>query len=208
MAATAKRKDGEKPAYHHGDLRAALMTAALELIDRHGVKAFSLKDAAVMAGVSTAAPYRHFADKEALLRAIQMEGFSQFNAALAAAYESGQTPQARIEELGVAYVMFALEHPGHFRVMFGMTGSGSPESEASDAPEPTGFLLLVKGVEELMPRASEQDRHAMVLAAWSLVHGFAMLQMEGALTGLVPAGEIEAQLRRTLALSIGPTAGA
>jgi AcrR family transcriptional regulator len=204
LTARAKRADGEKPAYHHGDLRAALIRAALELIDRHGVKGFSLKDAAVMAGVSTAAPYRHFADKEALIGAIQMEGFALFNSALAAAYESGQTPRARIEELGIAYVLFALQHPGHFRVMFGLAGSGSPEPEA----DPTGFLLLVKGVAELTPGTGDEERHAMVLACWSLVHGFAMLQMEGAFAGLIAAEEVETQLRRTLTLSIGRMTGA
>ncbi len=195
-----------KAPYHHGDLREALLSAALDLIQRYGVQGFSLKAAAQMAGVSTAAPYRHFADKEALIAALQAQGFAIFDAALAAAFHSGQTPLARIEELGVAYVLFALQHPAHFRIMFdlsGLAGSTHPSTAKHPEPspaEPTGFSLLVRGVDELLPHASPADRHATVLACWSLVHGYAMLQMEGAFHGM--GADIETQLRHTISLSI------
>ncbi len=188
-------------AYHHGDLRAALMAAALALIDRHGVKGFSLKDAAVMAGVSTAAPYRHFADKDALLRAIQVEGFGLFNAALSDAFASRTSACERIEELGVAYVLFALRHPAHFRVMFGVRDMSAPPLEQDK--QASGFHLLVRGVAELHPEASDAVRHDVVLACWSVVHGFAMLQMETAFVGMTEIPAIERQLRRTLRLMIG-----
>ena len=132
----------ERQPYHHGDLRAALMAAALALIDEHGVKGFTLKDAARMAGVSVAAPYRHFADKEALLRAIREEGFAGFDAALAASGEQSATAEERILELGMAYVRFAIGHPAHFRVMFGMAGG----PKVAQAEMPTGFRLLVEAV--------------------------------------------------------------
>jgi len=195
---TRKRKP-----YHHGDLRAALMAAALSLIDRDGVKGFSLKDAAVMAGVSTAAPYRHFADKDALLAAIQVEGFGLFNAALSDAFASAVTAEARIEELGVAYVLFALRHPAHFRVMFGVRGTGAPPKQENPDELASGFALLVRGVAELHPEATAAVRHDMVLACWSVVHGFAMLQMETAFVGMTDLGEIERQVRRTLRLMVG-----
>ena len=189
--------------YHHGDLRVALKRAALELIVEHGVKGFTLKDAAEIVGVSTAAPYRHFADKDALIREIQAEGFAQFNQALAGAFGAGETAVARVEELGVAYVHFALEHPGHFRVMFGQGGKATPMSGDAQA---TGYELLVEGVAGMRPGASQAERQAMVVACWAVVHGFAMLQMEGAFAGmsahggLTASGGLEELLRGSLRL--------
>ena len=106
-----------KRPYHHGDLRAALMTAALSLIDQHGVKGLALSDAAHLAGVSVAAPYRHFKDKEALLAEIAAEGFTLFRDALARAAQSHPEDKVkRLVEMGVAYVDFALHHRSHFKV--------------------------------------------------------------------------------------------
>jgi AcrR family transcriptional regulator len=182
--------------YHHGDLRAALMSAALSLIEQRGVKAFSLKDAAMHVGVSSAAPYRHFADKDALLAALRGEAFGLFHDSLKAASASGGTPTERLEELGVAYVMFALRNPARFRIMFGLAGPSEP-------PAPNAFLLLVDAVAAVMPRAGEKRRHDLVVACWSIVHGFATLQMEGAFAS-PQQDEMEQQLRRTLRLLIQP----
>jgi AcrR family transcriptional regulator len=200
----AKRKTaGDKQPYHHGDLRAALMQAALLLIDRHGIKGFSLKDAAAHAGVSTAAPYRHFADKDALLRAIKGEGFALFDASLAAAYESATGAQTKIVELGVAYVRFALEHPAHFRVMFSLRGEEQAEQGGDGA---SGFLLLVEAVTALHPHATPETRNDLVLVCWSLVHGFATLQLEGAFDDTLEIGDPEGRLRRALTVLTGKTA--
>jgi len=196
-----RNQNDDKQPYHHGDLRAALLKAALLLIDQHGVKGFSLKDAAALAGVSTAAPYRHFADKEALLYALQGEGFGLFNASLAAAFARGESASSKIEEMGVAYVLFALHHPAHFRVMFGLTGG--PESGLEPDPSrASGFLLLVEAVGALLPQARPEVRNDLVIAAWSLVHGFAWLQIEGAFAGTVGMGDVESQLRRTINLTL------
>jgi AcrR family transcriptional regulator len=211
MAKTAERAGSEKQAYHHGDLRASLMASALALIERDGVKGFSLKDAAAAVGVSTAAPYRHFADKEALLYALKSEGFTLFNSALAEAYGRSEDPAGRLVELGVAYVVFALHHPAYFRIMFGLAGGSDPRS--GPQPDPShadGFLLLVKAVEALAPSAGPEAQKDLVLACWSLVHGFAMLQMEGALGRTVAiddVGGIEGQLRRTLGVLLMNSAG-
>jgi AcrR family transcriptional regulator len=207
MAKTAERAGSEKHAYHHGDLRASLMASALALIERDGVKGFSLKDAAAAAGVSTAAPYRHFADKEALLYALKSEGFTLFNSGLAEAYQRLQDPAARLVELGVAYVVFALHHPAHFRIMFGLAGGADPRPHPSHAD---GFLLLVKAVEAVTPSAGPEEQRDLVLASWSLVHGFAMLQMEGALARTIAIDNvdgIEGQLRRTLGVLLMNSAG-
>jgi AcrR family transcriptional regulator len=193
----------DRQPYHHGDLRSALMAAALTLIGQHGVKGFTLKDAARMAGVSIAAPYRHFADKDALLAAIQLEGFTRFNAALHAAYQQASTAQTKFVELGVAYVRFALEHPAHFRVIFSLENKAHalPLPSMPDA-SPDGFSLLVEAVAALYPHAKQQQIHDIVLANWSLVHGFALLYLDGSFTATVGAFDPETQLRRTLALSL------
>ena len=198
MASKSSEKPLEKQPYHHGDLRAALMAAALKLIDQHGVKGFTLKDAARMAGVSIAAPYRHFADKEALLLAIQEEGFAAFDAALAASRNPASTPKEQLIELGVAYLRFALGHPAHIRVMFGMTVSASPEPKQSHHGE-IGYALLVESVAALNPRAPQDLQHDLVVASWSIVHGYALLQLDGAWAASGSTGDPETQLRRTLA---------
>ena len=198
MASKSDRESPEKQPYHHGDLRAALMAAALKLIDQHGVKGFTLKDAARMAGVSIAAPYRHFADKEALLHAIQQEGFATFDAELAASRDPEATPKVRLIELGVAYLHFALGHPAHMQVMFGMAPVAKPEPPAA-MEVPTGYRLLMEAVSALDPHASPDVQHDLVLACWSVVHGYALLQLDGALAATGLTGDPEAQLRRTLA---------
>ncbi len=199
--AKLERLSAGRQAYHHGDLRAALIAAGLALIEQHGAKGFTLKDAARMAGVSIAAPYRHFADRDALLGAIQAEGFARFNAALLAAYQQESDALARFVELGVAYVHFALEHPAHFRVMFSMESKVRPDPP--ELPEDSdGFSLLVKAVTALYPQASRERIYDLVLANWSLVHGFALLTIDGSFAGTVGAIHVESQLRRTLAFFV------
>src|ERR1700735_1070716 len=108
------------------------MTAALSLIDEHGVKGLALSDAAHLAGVSVAAPYRHFKDKEALLAEIAAEGFTMFRDALAHAYQSHPEDKVkRLVEMGLPSVHFALRHRSHFKVMWegGMAGANYPEMQ-------------------------------------------------------------------------------
>jgi AcrR family transcriptional regulator len=170
-----------KRPYHHGDLRAALMTAALSLIDEHGVKGLALSDAAHLAGVSVAAPYRHFKDKEALLAEIAAEGFTMFRDALAHAARSHPEDKVkRLVEMGVAYVDFALRHRSHFQVMWesGITQANHPEMQQTAQQ---AYRLLEEAANALHPRAHPSRQQALVRAAWSLVHGYAMLTLAGEL---------------------------
>src|SRR5688572_23914771 len=106
--------------YHHGDLRRALLDATLRLVELHGPQGFTLRAAARAAGVTAGAPYHHFKDKDALLGAVAAEGFELFRAALqGAAARPAATPRERMRNVGVAYVLFAVEHPTRFRVMLG-----------------------------------------------------------------------------------------
>lgn len=174
------------------------MTASLSLIDQHGVKGLALSDAAHLAGVSVAAPYRHFKDKEALLAEIAAEGFTMFRDALARAAQSHPDDKVkRLVEMGVAYVDFALRHRSHFKVMWeaGIVKANYPEIEhtASQA-----YLLLEEAAKDLHPRAHPSRQQALVRAAWSIVHGYAMLTLEGEL----PAQGTEQNARNLLRQSL------
>jgi AcrR family transcriptional regulator len=144
------------PTYHHGDLRAAVLEAAGVLIEKEGLAGLSVREAARRAGVSHNAPYRHFADREALLEGLAQEGVAQLERALAGL--SGR-------ELGEAYVRFARAHPQRFRLMFTRRRDAMHERFAR------AFAGL--GTEAKVAGA----------AAWSLVHGLACLMLDGQLTG-------------------------
>jgi AcrR family transcriptional regulator len=196
-----------KRPYHHGDLRSTLMRAALVLIEENGVKGLALSDAARQAGVSVAAPYRHFNGKEALLAEIAAEGFGLFRDALARAMQSYPKDKVkRLVEMGVAYVDFALEHRSHFKVMWegGISKEKYPEvgKAAYEA-----YLLLEGAARDLLPSAPAARQQALVASAWSLVHGFAVLTLEREL--VVVAGEHEGKklLRQSLHLVLDQFAG-
>jgi AcrR family transcriptional regulator len=189
-----------KRPYHHGDLRAALITAALSLIDEHGVKGLALSDAAHLAGVSVAAPYRHFKDKEALLAEIAAEGFAMFRDALARAARSHPDDKVkRLVEMGVAYVDFALQHRPHFKVMWegGVAKANYPEMRQTAHQ---AYLLLEEAAKDLHPRAHPARQQALVRAAWSVVHGYAMLTLEGELPSHGSEQSARTLLRQSLHL--------
>jgi AcrR family transcriptional regulator len=149
--------------YHHGDLPAALLRAAGRTLEKRGVGALSLREAARSAGVSHNAPYRHFPDRQALLAALAAEGF-----ALLAERLRGQSARA----MGEAYVRFALEQPQRFRLMFGgvLPMANYPElRSAADG----AYRALVEAFKEL-PRPE-----VAAAAAWALVHGLSHLLLDG-----------------------------
>ncbi|MFQ6395787.1 TetR/AcrR family transcriptional regulator [Nocardia sp. KC 131] len=163
-----------KSGYHHGDLRATILAAAAEQIATDGVDAISLRGLARRAGVSHAAPAHHFGDRSGLLTELAIEGFDLLADQLAAA-----GPDFR--EVGVAYIRFAREHPGHFDVMF------RHELVHTDDPR-----LATARARSRAVLTSGTGQPAGQLAAWSLVHGFAALWREGALKNstLGPSGAI------------------
>src|SRR5207244_11860231 len=108
---------GKKRPYHHGNLRQALIDAALELIEERGVSALTLREVARQVGVTHAAPQRHFADRAALVAAVAEQGFRGLAAHVASVRGSARTPAQRLRALGVAYVEYALAHTAHLRVM-------------------------------------------------------------------------------------------
>ena len=169
-----------KASYHHGDLRAALVRAALELLEESGETALSLRAAARRAGVSPAAPYRHYADREALISAVAAVGYRELATRLAAAHPSPSTPD-QLASVAIAYVQFALERPALFRIMFGEPcDRDNDERVAATA----AVSLYVRGiVERAFPEA---DADSLATAIWALVHGLAFLHLDGKLDASTP----------------------
>jgi AcrR family transcriptional regulator len=168
--------------YHHGDLRRALLQAAVRTIHSHGVGGLTLRGVGSTLGVSRTALYRHFTDKGALLAAVAAEGFRMLREETARAWEDGERGLRAFEAMGVAYVRFALTHPSHYRVMFGAdmssVGDADLEQEGGGA-----FQVLVDALTALQKQklARRDDTQQMALFVWSAVHGVAMLAIDGRL---------------------------
>ena len=164
--------------YHHGNLREALMRAALDLIAEKGPAGFTFAEAARSAGVSPAAPYRHFRDRDELLASVALQGFGQFEAALTKAWDGGRPdPFAAFERLGRAYLAFARAEPAYYSAMFevGIPLDTNPElRQAGDR----AFAVLRTAAEALiatLPSANRPPALMMALHVWALAHGIASL---------------------------------
>lgn len=172
--------------YHHGDLRATLLTTAMQMLEEG--ESFSLRAVARRAGVSPTAPYRHFPDRAALESALAAEGFRDLKADL---LEGRDLPSsvAEVAEFGVAYVGFALRRPALFRLMF-----GNPCDDANDERvRATSELheLLAVALTKVFPDA---DAVSLATASWSLAHGLAFLHLDGKLAP-TPRAAVAARVR-------------
>ncbi|WP_448315206.1 TetR/AcrR family transcriptional regulator [Streptomyces sp. CO7] len=172
--------------YHHGDLRRAIMSAALEAIAAEGPAALSLRDLARRAGVSHAAPAHHFKDRTGLLTAIAAEGHELLADALRRADD--------LREAGVRYVRFAREHPAHFQVMF------SPQLlRPEDVELVTAQALSGAALRDAVAGVPDRDRGVEArlagVAAWSLAHGFATLLLAHNLDDALGGGDPEETFR-------------
>ncbi|MEO1620337.1 MAG: TetR/AcrR family transcriptional regulator, partial [Cyanobacteria bacterium J06632_3] len=167
---------------HHGDLRQALLSAALVILETKDIKSLSLRQVARQAGVSHTAPYRHFADKAALLAAVAQEGFLEFGKYLQAAVVEEQ-PLESLRATGVAYVQYALDHPTHFRVMFGHFPDNEPNDSKLSIISNNTFQILVNVIAagQAAGVVKSGDPHFLALGRWSMVHGVAMLLLDGML---------------------------
>lgn len=173
----SRAKPAPRRAYHHGDLRQALLDVALELIAEHGPDGFTLREAARRLGVSHSAPYRHFTDKDALLIAVAEAGFVELHRAGRAASDAAEDcPRARLRAFGEAYLRFAIEHPSQYRVMFGRAIS-KPTPALREAGD-LAFGLLEAQVAEVVGSVDTRDLAMAVMAG---VHGLAMLALDGML---------------------------
>ncbi|SRR5579864_8862862 len=168
--------------YHHGNLREALIEAAVQLIAEVGPDGFTLREVARRAGVSHNAPYRHFRDKDALLAAVAGQGFEELTQSMLVAARKQQSPLERLRAAGLAYVEFALRRPQHFTSMF--DASPAETGEAGDAGA-RAFQTLVGFIEACQAAGSipAGDPQPFALTAWSLVHGIAKLALAGRFPG-------------------------
>ncbi|MBO0863843.1 MAG: TetR/AcrR family transcriptional regulator [Mycobacterium sp.] len=178
---TSRRSaDEHRDSYHHGDLKRALTDAALSLVAEKGPKGFTLTEAARRAGVSAAAPYRHFSDKDQLLAAAAEQGFLQLHAALTAAIDRARDPKRRLVTLGRAYVRWAVTHPDYYQIMFAAHTVRS-EHHGLVSAAALAFDDLLEATTTYLASGTLRGRDSRRLASalWSLVHGIASLSIGG-----------------------------
>lgn len=160
--------------YHHGDLRRALLDAALALAEECGAAGVTLRQVAERAGVSQTAPYRHFADKTAMLAAASEEGFRLLYARMLAVSQEAR-PGQQIGAWAACYVEFAVKHTAYFRLMFGQGSAQKSTSVSLQAAARDTFQLLLQTVKKRV----KADPHRLALEVWSLAHGMAVLAVDG-----------------------------
>ena len=203
--------EGEDAPYHHGALRDALLGAAERLLEREGLAGLTLRAVAREAGVSHAAPTHHFGDLTGLVSELAAIGFRQFNDAMAAAGATGNSPMAKAMARAKAYVAYAQAHPGMYGLMFRTERLDMSRASLREAAR-ASFAGLAGAIganrqEQISEQALSLDQGAAIARAWSLVHGFTMLLLDGRLSDILrrlPEGTdaetlLDAMLRTTVA---------
>ena len=186
------RAKGRQPAsdsrigYHHGDLRRALIEAALSLVAERRGADLSIREVARRAGVTYAAPYHHFADKSALLAAVACEGFQGLVSRLERAAARKESLESELQALAEAYIAFAMEQPSHYRVMFLPEVKASVDSEALHVLGERAFELLLERVARARPAAATSAHEVVAVTAWAALHGLALLVIDGTLQHMFP----------------------
>jgi len=183
---------GKRKSYHHGQLKAALIAAATQLVEEKGADNFSLADACRLAGVSTAAPYRHFRDRNELLAEVVNQGFRDLAEANRASVEAaGEGTLYGIIEMGKSYVCFAARQPGVFRMMFGQNA----QVKQVDGVLETGldcFGGLIRQVElYCAAQGRDDDAREVALRLWTFVHGAASLLIDDDYAHVAPGMDVD-----------------
>jgi AcrR family transcriptional regulator len=206
----------EEAPYHHGALHEALLKAAETVLERDGLQGLTLRAVAREAGVSHAAPTHHFGDLTGLVSELAAIGFRQFNVAMAAANSSGPSMPEKAMAKAKAYVAYARAHPGMYGLMFrterlDMTRPSLHEAAHASFAGLAGSIGASRN-ETISAEALSLDQAAAIARAWSLVHGFTMLLLDGRLTDILhrlPEGTdaetlLDAMLRSTVARPPAP----
>jgi AcrR family transcriptional regulator len=176
------KRGGAERGYHHGSLKEALVRAALELIAQKGPAGFTFADAARWAGVSPAAPYRHYRDRDELLSDVARQGFEKFEQQLAAAWDDGKPdPQTAFERLGKAYLAFARSEASYYSAMFeaGIPLDASPELRAAGDRAFAVVRRACEAISGLLPKDKRPPALMMALHIWAISHGIASLFARG-----------------------------
>jgi AcrR family transcriptional regulator len=189
MARSPRSRKTSRRRYHHGDLRPALLEAGLQILRESGTEAITFREVARRAEVSHMAHYHHFRDKAALIEALAVETFGRFTQTLRSAWEGGpRAPMERLQALGVAYVRFALEHPAEFRLMH-VPGLRHKTHREERAPVGRAAREAYEVLQDAVRACQDAglipagDPESLALAAWSTVHGLAVLLLDGLLDG-------------------------
>lgn len=170
-------------AYHHGDLREALVGSGRKLLEERGVRGFTLRECARRAEVSHAAPAHHFASMDDLLAELVQRGFAELAEAMAAeAGRAGRAPAARLVALGVGYMAFAAANPVLFQLMFGREAVRLEAGQEGGGAEAVHGLLS-EAIDDVLIHASGEIRQRMADFAWATMHGFITLVLEGGIGG-------------------------
>lgn len=172
----------EKKKYHHGDLRLQLLEAVRRLVETQGPDGFSIAEACRIAGVSTAAPYKHFRDRGEIMRGVVLLGMGRLREAMQAAADAHPPDsRRRAEALGRAYIDFARAEPGVFRMMFSLTEGHEADEELTHEGEETSAIVsgVVADFMRLDPASEEARLRAHAL--WCFVHGHSFLALDGKL---------------------------
>ena len=186
------KRDG----YHHGDLRAGLVEATRALVEEKGPDRFSVSDACRAAGVSTAAPYRHFADRDEMLFAVAMEGMQREYAAMQEAQQVHPPGSvAAIAAMGMAYIGFAQAEPGVFRLMFGLTRSHGTIPEILEQGQKTYGLLLAQVAARLGRTEIDDAVMARSFPLWTFVHGLSFLLIDEKVSAMELNLDLDAVVR-------------
>jgi AcrR family transcriptional regulator len=167
----------KKPSYHHGDLKRALTEAALALVAEKGPKGFTLSEAARRAGVSLAAPYRHFADKADLLASVAEQGFIELHQTITATDYGDVDPREMVIDMGRRYVRWAVAHPDYYQVMFGAETKNKADHPGLAAAGAQAFGVLLEAVSACLASGALTGEDPLPIAGplWSLIHGVASL---------------------------------
>ncbi|MCK9511750.1 MAG: TetR/AcrR family transcriptional regulator [Pigmentiphaga sp.] len=191
--------------YHHGDLRRALLESATAWVVERGADTFSLREISQGLGVSPMAAYRHFPHRDSLLAAVAQQGFESLEAALSAAVSGHETPPEQLLAAGHAYVTFGRRQPRLLHLMFGIP---LPPWTQNDAPADEGAAALARAAGAAYRRLEDviqagmragcfrsEAPRALVVGAWAVVHGLAMLGDAGRMTGGMSTEDVEQVLR-------------
>ncbi|MFL5278958.1 MAG: TetR/AcrR family transcriptional regulator [Myxococcales bacterium] len=192
------RSDRPRAPYHHGDLRRALIETALTIVTEEGAWNFTLREVARRAGVSHAAPYNHFADKTALLAEVAALGFRALSPEMETAAHRPRSSRQAFVGIAAAYVRFGVEHPAHYRLMFGPEFAQKERYPVLEQASDATFAVLTSALERGQAAGDLRPGPVLdqALAAWALVHGLTTLLIDQRLSFLgVSTDEAERRAR-------------
>jgi AcrR family transcriptional regulator len=193
MADRPRARRKRASSYHHGDLKAALVACAAEILRKKGPEALTLRSVSLAAGVSVAAPYRHFADRRQLIAAVAEEGFRRLRDAMLTAIQ--KRGREGLRGVAQAYVKFAHENPAEYRVMFGPEVARTEELPALRETARSVLEFVAHGIAELQKAGliGPGDPKLMAVVTWAQLHGLAMLSLDGQSAAVAPS--IDAQVQ-------------